>query len=121
MSESPNKQILTPSGLPPVPTTRILAMGHLVSPLTAEQRHTVGAKEVPATVRLYLTGTIDQWWYRQDGKGVIFLINATSVDAAREVVESLPFAQAKLMTFELLPLGPLAPLHALLRDTATAA
>ena len=121
MGESPDKQTLTPSRLPPVPTTRILAIGHLASPLTSEQRHTVGAKEVPATVRLYLAGKIDQWWYRQDGKGVIFLISATSVDEAREVVESLPFAQAKLMTFELLPLGPLAPLHALLRDAATAA
>ena len=121
MIESSDKQNLTPSGLPPVPTTRILAMGHLVSPLTPEQRHTVGGKEVPATVRLYLMGKIDQWWYRQDGKGVIFLINGASVDEAREVVESLPFAQAKLMTFELLPLGPLAPLHALLHGIATAA
>ena len=43
------------------------------------------------------------------------------MDEAREVVESLPFAQAKLMTFELLPLGPLAPLHALLHGIATAA
>ena len=68
MNESSGTQALTASGLPPVHTTKILGMGHLVSSLTAEQRRAVGAKEVPATVRLYLAGKIDQWWYRQDGK-----------------------------------------------------
>ena len=116
MKQSEDRPTPTPGDLPAVPTTKILALGHLLSPLTAEQRHTAGAKEVPATVRLYLAGKIEQWWYRQDGKGVIFLINGTSVDQARELVESLPFAQAKLMTFELLPLGPLAPLHTLLHE-----
>jgi hypothetical protein len=119
MSQFQDKPPLTLGGLPPVPTTRILAMGHLLSPLTLEQRHTVGAREVPATVRLYLEGKIDQWWYRQDGKGVVFLLNETSLERAQELLESLPFAQAKLLRFELIPVGPLAPLHALLRDAAT--
>lgn len=118
MSQSSDKPALTPGGLPPVPTTKILAIGHLVSPLTPDQRRTVGSKEVPETLRLYLAGKIDQWWYRQDGKGVVFLIDETSLEEARGLVESLPFAQAKLMTFELTPLGPLAPLHALLKDAA---
>jgi hypothetical protein len=91
-------------------------MGHLASPLTPEQRHTVGAREVPATLRLYLAGKIDQWWYRQDGKGVIFLLNETSPENAREFLESLPFGQANLMRFELIPLGPLTPLYMLLHD-----
>jgi hypothetical protein len=79
----------------------------------------LGRKEVLATVRLYLAGKIDQWWYRQDGKGVVFLINNASREETRDLLESLPFAQAKLMRFDLVPLGPLAPLHALLRDGAT--
>src|ERR1700722_17115204 len=42
-----------------VPTTKILAIGHVVAPLTAEQRKSILPKEVPDTVRLYLAGKID--------------------------------------------------------------
>src|SRR5580698_2931358 len=36
-----------------VPTTKILAIGHVAAPLTAEQRKSILPKEVPDTVRLY--------------------------------------------------------------------
>ncbi len=100
-----------------VPTTKVLAIGHLVAPLTAEQRKSMMPKEVPDTVRLYLAGKIDQWYYRQDGKGVVFLMNVSSVEEAHELLEKLPLGQAKLMEFELMPLGPLNPLRVLLGDS----
>jgi hypothetical protein len=100
--------------LPPVPTTRILAIGSLKTPLTPEQRKSIMPKEVPDTVRLYLGGKIDQWYVRQDGKGVVFILNLSSVEEAHTMLESLPLGQAKLMTFELIPLGPLSPLALLL-------
>ena len=114
MDESKVKLTPAQSGLPPVPTTKILAMGNIPTPLTLEQRRALGHKEVSATVRLCLAGKIDQWWYRQDGHSVVFLLNATSVDEARELLESLPFEQARLLKFDLLPLGPLSPLQVLL-------
>jgi hypothetical protein len=101
-----------------VPTTKILAIGHLVAPLTPEQRRGIMPKEVPDTVRLYLAGKIDQWYVRQDGKGVVFLLNVTSVEEAHTLLEQLPLGQAKLMEFELMPLGPLSPLRVLLGDAA---
>ena len=70
--------------------------------------------EVPATVRLYLHGKIDQWFSRKDGAGVVFIVNASSVEEAREVLSALPLAQASLMSFELIPVGPLFPLGILL-------
>ena len=51
---------------------------------------------------------------------MVFLMNLTSVDEARQLLESLPFAHAKLVQFVLTPLGPLAPLHVLLRDFSKA-
>lgn len=114
MDESKVKSTPAQSGLPPVPTTKILAMGNIATPLTVEQRKALGHKEVSATVRLYLAGKIDQWWYRQDGHGVVFVMNVTALDEARELLESLPFGQAKLLKFDLLPLGPLSPLQVLL-------
>jgi hypothetical protein len=65
---------------PAVPTTKILAIGRLVAPLTPEQRKAILPREVPDTVRLFLAGKIDQWWSRQDGKGPVFLMNVTSVE-----------------------------------------
>jgi hypothetical protein len=95
-------------------TTRILAIGSGTSPITEEERKTILPKEVKATVGLYLNGKIDQWWFRADGRGVVFLLNETSVEKAHEMLEQLPLGVAKRMTFELMPLGPLYPLNALL-------
>ncbi len=105
---------------PSVPTTRILAVGRMLTAMTDEQRRAIMPKEVPATVRLYLDGKIDQWWVREDGQGVVFLMNVGSVEEARTLLEKLPLGQAKLMTFDLIPLGPLSPLRLLLRDSASA-
>ena len=116
MNEAPDKPAATPSAFPPVPTTKILGIGHFPVALTAEQRKALGHREVSDTVQLYLAGKIDQWWYRQDGHGVLFLMNVTSVDEARRLLESLPFAHANLLKFDFTPLGPLAPLHVLLGD-----
>jgi hypothetical protein len=109
------------SPLPAVPTTKILAIGSLGAPLTPEQRQTIMSREVPDTVRLYLGGKIDQWYARQDGKGVVFLLNLSSVEQAHSMLEALPLGQAHLMTFELIPLGPLSQLARLLPQPDKAA
>ena len=101
---------------PVVPTTKILALGRFTSPPTAEQIKTIFPKEVPDTLRLYLSGKIDQWWARQDQKGPVFLMNVTSVEEARTMLEKLPLGQAKLMEFEYVELSPLTPLHLLLTE-----
>jgi hypothetical protein len=101
---------------PDVPTTRILAIGSVTSPFTAQEKKTLLPKEVKATVELYLHGKIDQWWFRADGKGVVFLLNSSSVAEAGPMLEQLPLGVAKRMTFELIPLGPLYPLRTLLGD-----
>jgi hypothetical protein len=107
-------QTSAPSPLPPVPTTRILAIGRLSAPLTPDQRKLLATHEVPDTVRLYLAGKIDQWYSIQNDNGVVFILNVSSVEEANTLLEALPLGQAKLMTFQLIPLGPLRPLGLLL-------
>jgi hypothetical protein len=97
-----------------VPTTKVLAIGTLSSPMTEEMQKGIMSHEVPDTVKLYLSGKIDQWYVRKDGKGVVFILNVTSTEEAHDLLEKLPLGQAKLMTFDLMPLGPLAPLGLLL-------
>lgn len=99
-----------------VPTTKVLAIGSLDAPLTEEQRRGIMSHEVPDTVKLYLGGKIDQWYVRKDGKGVVFLLNLSSAEEAKAILDQLPLGQAKLMHFDFIPLGPLSPLGLLLKS-----
>jgi len=111
-----NTKEMPKSKFPVVPTTKILAIGQFTKPPTPEQIEELFPKEVPATLRLYLAGKIDQWWIRQTQTGVVFLLNVTSLDEARVLMEKLPLGEAGLMKHEFIELGPLTPLHLLLTD-----
>ena len=104
-----------PAAMPQVPTTRVLAIGRLAKDTTREKIMPVMQKEVRDTVRLYLAGKLDQWFVRRDQNGVVFLLNVPTVEEARTLLEKLPLGEAKLMEFDLIPLGPLSPLGLLLK------
>ncbi len=80
-----------------------------------EQLKAILPAEMSETGWLYLDGKIDQWYVRQDQSGVVFIMNATTVDEAKQWLSVLPLAKANLMTFEFIPLGPLQPLGTLLQ------
>lgn len=101
---------------PVLPTSKILALGRFTAPPTPEQVKAIFPREVPDTLQLYLDGKIEQMWARQDQKGPVFLMNATSIAEAHSLLEKLPLGQAKLMEFELVELTPLTPLHMLLTE-----
>ncbi len=110
---------VTPPSMPTVPTTRVLAMGHLTTGTTRATISPVMQKEVRDTVQLYLAGKIDQWYFRTDGPGgVVFILNCTSVEEAHALLEKLPLGKAGFMEFDLIPLGPLSPLNMLLQEPA---
>lgn len=104
-------------GIPKVPTTKVLAIGTADAPLTREQERDIMPAEVPATVKLYLAGEIEQWFVRTDGKGVVFLLDCASVDEAQNTLGDLPMVRAGLLRFEYTALGPLAPLATLFQRT----
>jgi hypothetical protein len=95
------------------PTTKILAIGTINPGVKPEKVFELLPEEVRDTANLYLDGKIDQWYSQQNGKGVVFILNVTDPAAAHEMLEKLPLGQAHLMSFELIPLGPLAPLRRL--------
>ena len=74
--------------------------------------------EVRATLRLYLDGKIQQWYSRGDGRGVMFILNCSTVAEAKAIMDGLPLSKANLATFEFTALSPLAPLRMLLTDPA---
>jgi hypothetical protein len=105
---------------PPAPpkTTDVLVLMTIKSGVPREEVAKVLPLEVRATVRLYLDGKIRQWFQRSDGKGVVFILPATTVADAQAVMESLPLARASLVDHEYVALSPLGPLAALLGPPA---
>jgi hypothetical protein len=88
---------------------KVMAIGTL-KPLSPEQRQRYLPAEVPATLQLYLDGKMEQFWLRDKEEGVIFLMTVDSIDEADRLLKALPLGQANLLTFELMPIGPLMPL-----------
>jgi hypothetical protein len=93
---------------------KVMAIGTL-KPLTPEQQQKYLPKEVPATLQIYLDGKMEQFWLRDNNAGVIFLMSVDSVEEADARLKALPLGQANLLTFELMPIGPLAPLGMLIK------
>jgi hypothetical protein len=94
---------------------KVLAVGSITKAPTPEQRQQIMPKEVPDTLKLYLDGTIEQFWYRQDKPGVIFLMTVETLEQAKAAVEALPLVTEGFATYELMTVGPLAPLGLLIQ------
>jgi hypothetical protein len=104
----------TPTAPPAAPTTAVLTSLTIKPDADRSQRPKVRPGEVRATVQLYLDGKIQQWYARSDGKGVVFILNCTSVAEAKALTDTLPLSKNHLADFEFMPLGPLTPLRFLL-------
>lgn len=103
-----------PSGVPSPKTTEVMVVLTAKQGVTRQQIMNIMPAEIRATVQLYLDGTIRQWYSRGDGKGVVLLIDAKTVDEAHAVIDALPLSKEKLMDHEYIPVGPLMPLTALI-------
>ena len=109
------------SGVPSVAipkTTEVLVIQTARQGVNPQQIMAVMPSEIRATVKLYFDGKIRQWYSRGDGKGVIFLVDAKTVDEAQALMETLPLAKEQFMDHEYVPVGPLMPLKALMGSGA---
>jgi hypothetical protein len=111
-------QSAPPSSSLDVPTTKLLAIGTFTAKGLPERWKPLLPAEVRDTVRLYLAGKIDQWYLKQDQSGVVFMMNVTDPKEALDLLGKFPFGQAGLMEFQIISLGPIAPLRVLLTDPA---
>lgn len=105
---------------PPAPTIAVLTNLTIKEDADRTKIPGVMPQEVRDTVQLYLNGKIQQWFGRADGRGVMFILNVTSVDEATALMQSLPLAKAGLATFEYTALTPLSPLRLLIAPPAAA-
>jgi hypothetical protein len=109
------------SGVPSIAipkTTGVLVIETPKKGVTPQQIIDVIPSEIRATVKLYFDGKIREWYSRGDGRGVIVLLDVTTEDEARAIVETLPLTKEQLMDHEYIPVGPLMPLRALMGPAA---
>ena len=91
---------------------KFMAIGRIQAPPENLRPHM--AKEPAATLKLYVDGVIEQFWFVEKG-GPIFLMTEESEEAARAALATLPLVQGNVITYELLKVGPLVPLGRLLQ------
>ena len=115
-SQSPSPQ--APSGVPSPKTTEVMVVLTAKQGVTRQQIMSIMPAEVRATVKLYLDGTIRQWYSRGDGKGVVFFLDVKTVDETHAVIEAMPLSKENLMDHEYIPVGPLMPLTGLIAGRA---
>ena len=94
---------------------KVIAIATIIKPLSDDQRKEIMPREVPATLRHYLDGKVEQFWSRQDAPGVIFLMNVASLDEAKSEINALPLVVGGFAKYEFIPVGPLAPLGFLIQ------
>ena len=94
---------------------KVFAIGSAPKPITDQQRQEIMPKKVPDTLKLYLDGRIEQFWFRDDKPGVVFLMNVDSVEQAKTTINTLPLASGGFLAFDFIPVGPLKPLGLLIQ------
>jgi len=102
------------AGAPPPRTTEVMVILTARQGVSREQIMKIMPAELRATVRLYLDGKIRQWYSRADGRGVVFFLDAETVEQAHAMVDTMPLSTEALMDHEYIPVGPLMPLASLI-------
>jgi hypothetical protein len=95
---------------------KILAIAKVDPETTLEKMQPYLEAEAKHAWKLYKEGTFREVYARQDRLGVVFVLECSSVDEARTILDELPFVREKLIDFELIPLGPFFHFEMLFRD-----
>ncbi len=98
----------------------VLAMDRILPGATEDKIKALLPEEARAVLNLYLTGQVRQWYFRQDRPGVVFMLEAGSVESAQAMVDALPLSKAGLLAYDLIPIGPYIPLATLLKPASPA-
>jgi hypothetical protein len=93
---------------------KVFAIASIPSNVALEDVRKHLPDEAAATLKLYLDGKVEQFWFREN-MGPIFLMNVDTLDEAKRLLGSLPLGVEGLMTYQYMPVTPLSPLRLLIQ------
>ena len=114
VAQSQSSSPQPPSGAISPKVTEVMVILTARQGVSRQQIMNVMPAEIRATVKLYLDGKVRQWYSRSDGRGVILLLDAKTVDEASAIIDSMPLSKENLTDHEYIPVGPLMPLATLI-------
>lgn len=95
---------------------KLLAIARVDPQTTLEAIQPHLEAEVTYAWKLYKEGTVREMYACQDRRlGVVFVLECSSTDQAREALNGLPFVREKLIDFDIIPLGPFSYFEMLFR------
>ena len=83
---------------------KILALEHELSGATAGQFQQYANDEARRVWELHQAGVIRELYFRADRNEAVLILECKSVIEAHEILETLPFVQAGLISFEVISL-----------------
>jgi muconolactone delta-isomerase len=83
---------------------KILAIEHEQLDATPEQFQRYADAEARRAWELHQAGLLRELYFRADRDEAVLVLECQSVEQAKEILNTLPFVQNKLITFELIPL-----------------
>jgi hypothetical protein len=93
---------------------QILAISKLNEGVTPDSIAKLGVDEVKHTLESYLDGKIRSFWFQANRPGVVFILECSDENEARELMNEQPLVVAGMMSVDLIPLQPLIPLGILI-------
>ncbi len=85
---------------------KILALEKETPGVTAEQFQPHLKAEAACAWQLYQAGLIRELYFNRDAHTAVLILEAASLDEARQALTHLPLVQEGLIEFELIPLAP---------------
>lgn len=96
---------------------KILAIAKIDPQTTPEKIKPWLEAEVKYAWKLYKEGMVREMYSCPDRSlGVVFILECSSTDDARKILDGLPFVQEKLISFDFIPLGTFSYFEMLFRD-----
>ena len=86
---------------------KILVLPRPIEGVPREELLQHAAEEIQAVWELYAQGICREFYTRANEPGrVVLMFESASVEAAKEALATLPFAQLHLIDFDVIPLAP---------------
>jgi hypothetical protein len=86
---------------------KILVLPKLIEGVAREEMLRHAPAEIQAVWELYKQGVVREFYtHANEPNRVVLMLESASVEAARDALATLPFAQMHLIDFDVIPLAP---------------